>query len=88
MTAIVDDYLAILSKGLASGTIPSIAIPGAGDLLRELSISHRLGIATANLIERNGHGSLVISTLDEFCKARRSCDVCALADHRKIGIGP
>ena len=50
MTAIVDDYLAILSKGLASGTIPSIAIPGAGDLLRELSISHRLGIATANLI--------------------------------------
>jgi phosphoglycolate phosphatase-like HAD superfamily hydrolase len=48
--AIVADYLAILSSGLGRGAIRTIAIPGAGDLLRELSTSHHTGIATANLL--------------------------------------
>jgi len=48
--AVVEDYLAILSSGLERGTIPSVTIPGAADMLRELSITHSTGIATANLL--------------------------------------
>lgn len=48
--AVVADYLAILASGLASGEIRSIEIPGAADLLREQSITHLTGIATANLL--------------------------------------
>ena len=48
--AIVRDYLAILTGGIADGTIPTIAIPGASDLLRGLGGSTRLGVATANLL--------------------------------------
>ena len=48
--AVVEDYLAILSSGLERGTIPSVAIPGAADMLRGLSITHSTGIATANLL--------------------------------------
>jgi phosphoglycolate phosphatase-like HAD superfamily hydrolase len=49
-TAIVVDYLAILASGFAAGAIRTAAVPGAGDLLRKLSITHRIGIATANLL--------------------------------------
>lgn len=46
---IISDYLAILSKGLAAGTLNAVEIPGTRDLLNALSQA-RLGIATANLL--------------------------------------
>ncbi|WP_373503335.1 HAD family hydrolase [Aestuariivirga sp.] len=48
--AVAEDYLSILQDGLAKATLRSIAIPGAADLLRTLTNSHCLGIATANLL--------------------------------------
>jgi phosphoglycolate phosphatase-like HAD superfamily hydrolase len=47
--ALVADYLAILGQGLTGGNVPAVEIDGAADMLRALS-SHRLGIATANLL--------------------------------------
>ncbi len=46
---VVSDYLALLEQGLGDGTLHSIPIPGAAGLLAALG-SHRLGIATANLL--------------------------------------
>jgi len=48
--AVVLDYLAILTGGIGDGTIPTVAMAGAADLLRALEGVSRLGIATANLL--------------------------------------
>jgi phosphoglycolate phosphatase-like HAD superfamily hydrolase len=48
--SVISDYLEILSGGISGGSITVRAIPGAAGVLRELSNSHRLGIATANLL--------------------------------------
>jgi phosphoglycolate phosphatase-like HAD superfamily hydrolase len=47
---VVADYLNVLKLQLADGTIETIAIPGAPELLQKLEGSRRLGIATANLL--------------------------------------
>lgn len=47
--AIIAEYLAILSQGLASGGLAAVEIAGARDLLAELA-GRRRGIATANLL--------------------------------------
>ena len=47
--AIVDEYLAILSQGLATGALKAVTIAGARELLAELA-ARRRGIATANLL--------------------------------------
>lgn len=47
---IVKGYLAILSDGIAKGTIRTRAIAGARELIRSLSNDHVTGIATANLL--------------------------------------
>lgn len=49
-TAVVADYLNVLKLQLADGTIETIVIPGALELLQNLHASRRLGIATANLL--------------------------------------
>ena len=46
---IASDYLALLSKGLASGTLKAVDITGAHELLASLT-ECRIGIATANLL--------------------------------------
>jgi phosphoglycolate phosphatase-like HAD superfamily hydrolase len=46
-----DDYLAVLGAGLVEGTLATVTIDGAGDLLRWLSATDvRTGIATANVV--------------------------------------
>ena len=47
---VVADYLDVLSRQLADGTIETIAIPGALELLQKLKGNLRTGIATANLL--------------------------------------
>jgi phosphoglycolate phosphatase-like HAD superfamily hydrolase len=47
---IVTDYLAILSGGIAEGTIATQAIAGAAQLIRLLNDDCNCGIATANLL--------------------------------------
>lgn len=47
--AVVDEYLAILSAGLASGALTAVEIAGARALLASLKDT-QLGIATANLL--------------------------------------
>jgi HAD superfamily hydrolase (TIGR01549 family) len=47
---VVADYLDFLKQQLADGTIETIAIPGAPELLQKLEGSRRMGIATANLL--------------------------------------
>ena len=47
--AIIAEYLAILSQGLASGGLAAVEIAGARDLLAALG-ERRTGIATANLL--------------------------------------
>lgn len=47
--ATVDEYLAILSEGLASRRLTAVEIPGARELLRSLA-DRKAGIATANLL--------------------------------------
>ena len=46
---IVAEYLALLAKGLSSGTLAAVEIPGARNLLAALT-GTRIGIATANLL--------------------------------------
>ncbi len=48
--AVVADYLDVLKLQLANGTIETIAVPGALELLRNLDRSLQKGIATANLL--------------------------------------
>ena len=48
--AVVADYLDILKLQLADGTIETIVIPGALELLQKLNDSLQIGIATANLL--------------------------------------
>ena len=48
---VVADYLEILKLQLADGTIETIIIPGALELLQNLHGSLRVGIATANLLD-------------------------------------
>jgi len=47
---VVADYLDVLSRQLADGTLETIAIPGALELLQKLEGKLRTGIATANLL--------------------------------------
>jgi len=47
---VVADYLDVLKQQLADGTIETIAISGALELLQNLSGSLQIGIATANLL--------------------------------------
>ncbi|MDP1702802.1 MAG: HAD-IA family hydrolase [Aestuariivirga sp.] len=47
---VVADYLDVLKLQLADGTIETVAIPGAPELLQKLEGSLRTGIATANLL--------------------------------------
>lgn len=49
--AIVADYLDILKLQLANGTIETLIIPGALELLQNLHGSLQMGIATANLLD-------------------------------------
>ena len=48
--AVVADYLEVLKLQLADGTIETIVIPGALELLQNLHGSLQIGIATANLL--------------------------------------
>jgi HAD superfamily hydrolase (TIGR01549 family) len=48
--AVIADYLDVLKQQLADGTIETIAIPGALELLQKLNGSLHMGIATANLL--------------------------------------
>ena len=47
---VVADYLDILKQQLADGTIESITIPGALELLQNLRDDMQMGVATANLL--------------------------------------
>lgn len=47
---VVADYLEVLKLQLADGTIESIVVPGALELLQKLNGSLQTGIATANLL--------------------------------------
>lgn len=47
---VVADYLDVLKLQLTDGTIETIAIPGAPELLQNLHGSLQMGIATANLL--------------------------------------
>ena len=47
---VVTDYLEVLRQQLADGTIQSVVIQGALELLQNLRGSVRIGIATANLL--------------------------------------
>ena len=47
---VVADYLDVLKLQLADGTIETIVIPGALELLQKLHNSLQIGIATANLL--------------------------------------
>ena len=47
---VVADYLDVLKQQLADGTIETIVIPGALELLQNLRGSLEIGIATANLL--------------------------------------
>ena len=47
---VVADYLNVLKLQLADGTIETIVIPGAPELLQKLHGSLQIGIATANLL--------------------------------------
>ena len=47
---VVADYLDVLKLQLADGTIETITIPGALELLQKLNGSLQIGIATANLL--------------------------------------
>jgi HAD superfamily hydrolase (TIGR01549 family) len=47
---IVADYLDVLKLQLADGTIETIVVPGALELLQNLQGNLRIGIATANLL--------------------------------------
>ncbi len=49
-SAVVADYLDVLKLRLQDGTIETIIIPGALELLQNLSGSLQMGIATANLL--------------------------------------
>lgn len=48
--AVVADYLEVLKLQLADGTIETVVIPGALELLQNLRGSLEIGIATANLL--------------------------------------
>ncbi len=47
---IITDYLAVLTERLESGTIRSITIPGAAQLLQKLHGTFKIGVATANFL--------------------------------------
>lgn len=46
---IIADYLAVLGQRLTNGTVETVAIPGAAELLKRLAGSMQMGFATANL---------------------------------------
>ena len=48
--SVAQDYVEILTGGIADGTIPTVAVSGASELLHSLMGSSMLGIATANLL--------------------------------------
>lgn len=49
--AVINDYLSLLARKLADGSLATVTIPGAATLLRALQGKVALGIATANFRE-------------------------------------
>jgi HAD superfamily hydrolase (TIGR01549 family) len=47
---VIADYIALLEERLDNGTIETVTIAGAGELLQELQGDFKIGIATANFL--------------------------------------